>query len=512
MKSVLIWFGALLILTACRETPPTLSMPEFTGFEVTAATTAADITIHYKGDYGIVEAGVYLGVALDSGRIPAADVEESSFTVHITGLQPSTTYHYKAFLSSGVNEILSPTQVFTTEDPKDDQNVIVNGNSVTVYLGGKRLQESLETHDLLPEKIKSLTLIGNLETEDFIYIREQMKYLENLDLRQTTVTVIPRMAFMGKTWLSEVQFPSGLVKVCDHAFYGSGLESLNLPDSVEEIGMEAFGECERLYGSLEIPKSMKVLEGGAFRACSELTSVKLPEGLQYIGEAAFRECYRLGGELVLPESLTFLGEMAFEGTNFRGDLIIPNNIRTILDATFLNVGFDGRLVLPEGLEEIRQVAFADNHFKGELTLPEGLLSIGEGAFANIGFSGPLNLPASLKRLGESAFSGNCFSGELIIPEAICIIPNGVFSDMEYIQQFSKIILHKDVKSIRGEAFAGGESVKEIVCYNDSPPEAEDNWICIDFIPSITLRVPADAVEKYKEAERWRNFGSIFPIE
>ncbi len=486
MRHFHAWIGVLILLLACKETPaPVLPMPEFTGFKTEVTADAAVITVSHKGDYGIVEAGIYLGA---DKRIKADAMDPGQFTVSVSGLEASTTYTYKAFISSGLQEATSQEQTFTTAAaPK----VIATGNDAyTIWTENTLIQDILPKWSVDPKDIEHLKVIGSLAKEDFVYIRNQMKWLKSVDLRETSLTAIP-----------------------DHAFLLSSIESIELPDGIVDIGKGAFESCPNLSGTLRFPKSLKVIQNDAFSQCPLLEGIVLPDGLERIENYAFLYCYQLGGKLILPESLTEIGERAFEGTSFRGDLIIPKNIKTIHSATFMNAGFDGQLILPEGLTEIEAMAFAENHFQGELNLPKNLRSVEDGAFSYIGFTGPLKLPASLKHLGNYAFFGNAFTGDLEIPVNIREIPEWAFGASDIEQQYSRVILHKDVQKVQSGAFLVTEGyLKEVICYSEEPPVYEEEAFNSVAISSIELYVPANAVERYRNADGWKNFGSIKPIE
>ena len=486
MKHFHTWIGALLLFAACKgPQTPVLPMPELTGFNTEVTADAAVITVSHKGDYGIVEAGIYLGA---DKRIKADALDPGQFTVSVSGLEPSTTYTYKAFISSGLQEVTSQEQTFTTAAaPK----VVATGNGAyTIWTENTSLQEILPKWDIDLADIKHLKVVGTLAKDDFPYIRNQMKELKSIDLRETALTVLPNQAF---------------------AF--SGIESVELPDGLEEIGQSAFESCELLSGVFRFPKSLRVIGADAFAQCHNLEGIELPDGLERIQNYSFRYCDRLGGKLVLPESLLEIGEYAFEGTAFRGDLVIPRNIKIIPAGAFSSAGFDGGLTLPEGLNEVGALAFADNQFQGELKLPDGLHTIGEAAFYNTGFAGPLKLPAALNNLGDSAFQGISFSGDLVIPEGIREIPSFVFADSAHIQQYERVVLHKAVERVRNGAFAtSGETLKEVICFAEDPPVYEEEAFNSYAVPTITLYVPASAVQRYRAAEGWKGFGSIKSIE
>jgi len=462
MKRIVSIFFLSLLALACRENPaPELPMPEFTGFSVDATYETAVITVEHQGDYGIVEAGIYL----EDRRILADDRESGQFTVTVAGLEGSTDYNYKAFVSNGIHEAVSPSQTFRTAPaPK----VIRSGEGTfTIHTENTPLADILQRNGVDPEEIVHLTLIGHLADEDFPVIRKKMKLLESLDLGKTDVTVMPYLA----------------LATCNFT-------SLVLPEGLVEVGKCAVTDCQQMQGALKLPKGLKIVGIDGFSNGYMLESLELPDGIQVIKDCAFMYCISMGGELILPQSLTEIGERAFYGTDFRGNLTIPSNVKSILFSTFMEVGFEGELFLHDGITEIGPTAFAENGFKGVLTLP-----------------------ASLKHLGEGAFLGNQFSGDIVIPETIKEIPNDVFADGSFMQQYSRVILHKEVQSIGERAFFEFDNVlQEVVCYNEEPPRYATDAFNPEAIPSVTLRVPEGAVQRYREAEGWKDFGSILPIE
>ena len=65
------------------------------------------------------------------------------------------------------------------------------------------------------------------------------------------------------------------------------LESINIPNSVNEISSSAFNTSSNLR-SISIPASIKRIEDSTFENCSSLTSVTLTDSLTYIDETAFK--------------------------------------------------------------------------------------------------------------------------------------------------------------------------------------------------------------------------------
>ena len=91
-------------------------------------------------------------------------------------------------------------------------------------------------------------------------------------------TEAPQFAFSGNGYgmLTTATVAEGCEYLGSGAFSASGLTSISLPSTLEEIGSQAFQNC--------------IL----------LTSITLPSGLDYLGRYAFRSCTAL-------ESVTFTG-------------------------------------------------------------------------------------------------------------------------------------------------------------------------------------------------------------
>ena len=249
MKRFLIWVEALLLLAACKETPaPVLPMPEFTGFETEVTADAAVITVSHK----------------DDRRIKADRLESGRYSVSVSNLEASTTYAYKAFISSGLQELTSETQTFTTNPAPEV--VVEEGGKVTIRLEDIPLKEILPTWNVNPANIVQLVLVGNVTSGDFYFIRANMSRLESVDLRGTGMKTLPNMA-LSSTNIASVDLPDGLVEIGNEAFY----------------------------------------------SCYQLTAIRFPNGLRSIGNDAFRYCGQLTGSLVFPESLETIGQNAFEG-------------------------------------------------------------------------------------------------------------------------------------------------------------------------------------------------------
>ena len=152
------------------------------------------------------------------------------------------------------------------------------------------------TSVVLPEKLISLD--GTFET---------CSKLENVEFK--SCQNIKYRAFRDCSSLRSITLPSNLTNLDEDCFYLSGLDSVIIPNNVEEIGESAFGWCGNLK-YVSFPPSLKKINRFAFERCA-LDSVSLP-GLVFIGDNAFANNSNLK-ELRVPSTLEKIEESAFTG-------------------------------------------------------------------------------------------------------------------------------------------------------------------------------------------------------
>ena len=103
--------------------------------------------------------------------------------------------------------------------------------------------------------------------------------------------------------------------------------SIELPDSVTEIGESAFGDCSSLT-SIELPDSVTEIGYSAFYGCNSLTSIKLPNSVTKIDKWAFEDCNSLTS-IELPDSVTEIGESAFDRCYSLENIIIKDGSNVV---------------------------------------------------------------------------------------------------------------------------------------------------------------------------------------
>lgn len=312
--------------------------------------------------------------------------------------------------------------------------------------------------------------------------------------------VIPEFVhFMGNENLALVP----VARICPDAFAGcSGLTSITLPNSLEEILYGAFYGCSGLTGNLEIPSSVLSIGAvyysewtgnydpwvGAFEGCN-FTSVTIKattppilsnEWSYYIDPFNNVPC----SNLTVPcECIPVYesSEWHYHFTTIVEDCqatFTIGNLNYIInsDGTTVTVtghvdgtAATGSLVIPESVNyqgtsypvtRIGDSAFMGCHGLTSLALPDSVIEIGHHAFSFCSsFTGDLVLPNSLTTIGWSAFAGCSSLNSLTLPNSVTTIDNTAFSNCSGLTSLS---IPNSVASIGENPFAYCYGLEQIV--------------------------------------------------
>ena len=126
---------------------------------------------------------------------------------------------------------------------------------------------------------------------------------------------------------SNLVVPEGVTEIKEFCFYGvCGIESIETPTSVENIGTSAFENCKYLIRA-SFAKGLKSIGTCSFAGCSNLRTVDMPDDVQTIGISAFDGCSSLS-HIDLQEGLVRIDEQAFSCTALTS-VRIPSTIEFI---------------------------------------------------------------------------------------------------------------------------------------------------------------------------------------
>jgi hypothetical protein len=413
-----------------------------------------------------------------------------------------------------------------------------------------KLKETLVAANLDYSTIKNLKVTGQLNDEDFEFIRSDMSQLSALNLYG---------AEMKHVSISDGE------KYCDDYIPDGGLKGMEflrylvLPQKLTEIGTGAFEGLD-LRGTLLIPNSVTYIHGGAFMSMEDGVEVNIPTSLvrvddfafyeskvkldfnlpstvKIIGSGVFWNATNVYGTFALPSGIESIGSYAFYnmGHDMTGDIEIPATIKTINYSSF-NINFKNgtRLYFSEGLEKIEHDAFSGLKIWNTVVFPKSLYEInnhnngGSGAFSGVQFKGGVQLPESLSFLGTGVFSWSTLSGSITLPAGINSVRNGTYQG----SQISEVTIPSNYEEIRQEAFADCSELKTItisknvnyigeraiancpqlstvICLAKTPPTASSAFDDLEW-DKVILEVPESSLNLYRTADGWKKFRSITP--
>lgn len=114
----------------------------------------------------------------------------------------------------------------------------------------------------------------------------------------------------------------------------SGCMNTTIPNSITSIGMSAFAGCNGLT-SINIPESVTSIGENAFNNCLNIVSISIPQSVTYIGNGAFSYCTSLSN-IDLPNTINHINEATFSFCSSLTNVIIPRSVTSIGNKAFSN--------------------------------------------------------------------------------------------------------------------------------------------------------------------------------
>lgn len=179
---------------------------------------------------------------------------------------------------------------------------------------------------------------------------------------------------------------------------------ITIPEGVTTVGEQIFGKKNGFVTEVIIPDSVTSISKEAFLRCTLLDTISLPQSIEEVGDKAFSNTPWLTAKLA-ESPLLIINGILIDGTTAAGDVVIPDGVTRILGSAFkLNKAITS-VVIPEGVERIGSGAFQSCDALTSAVLPESLKVIEQSAFAGTGLTS-LSIPDGVKEIGTEAFV-NC---------------------------------------------------------------------------------------------------------
>lgn len=321
---------------------------------------------------------------------------------------------------------------------------------------------------------------GDIVTDDFtftpVYEGDQISGYTLTYAQDSEVVEIPE-EYLG--------YP--VIKIAEAVFHRSGAKKIIVPNSVTEIGDRAFS----LSYDLEVVEigaesELRVIGEKAFYECNSLETIDLPDCVEEIGSNAFTGTSV--NDINITDSLIKLGKNACDfildgktGLVYAGKVAytyVPNGTEKSVELTIA----DGTVSIADGAFEDSEVIISvnipasvtyigDNAFRGIKNLESLNVADGNGVYktdgnaiisidGNVLLFGSKNtiIPSYVTEIAEDAFNGIGISS-IVVPESVTTIGERAFKNAT---ELVSITLPSTLTEINAESFMGATKLSSIV--------------------------------------------------
>lgn len=323
--------------------------------------------------------------------------------------------------------------------------------------------------------------------------------------------------------INEVIVEEGVTRIGNGMFAGSSnLKSISLPDSLREIGYDAFIDsgleeiqmnngadliyadnwlvsCNRYVSLVDISEETIGIADGVFSKCNYLSEIIIPEGVLYLGNDVFPSTVSKKNisslkNVVYPDSLKYAGVNSFNVIPDKDEITIPAGVSylapgAVADPCYPNesclrainvspnntnfISFDGALFTTDMMTLVKYPnCKGEKPYSYSYEIPYGVTEIYGHAFSNLNSNiTSVVIPPTVKNIGEYAFAYSTGLKKIELPYGITEISDYTFAGCSSIEN---IDIPDTVLKIGAYAFQTGRcrhfTVPSSVSYisDDSP--------------------------------------------
>ena len=325
-------------------------------------------------------------------------------------------------------------------------------------------------------EITELKLSGELNVEDLKLIRRMGAcrkstkeewydgHLQHLD--------ISNAEFVGDGMFVYYDNYYRTVNFTDRKYLFAGMQSLQtieLPNTMKEIDGSLFYDCSNLV-SLTLPSELTTINAslGSLASSPNLMSIKIDKNNPYYNSDGAILFNKDKSKIVLakktldaysiPSSVTQIQSWAFAGCKSLIYLTLPSGLTQIGDGTFSGCRSLKSLTLPSGVTQIGAYAFQDCSSLYSLKLPSSVTQIGAFAFKDCSSLYSLTLPSGVTQIGQSVFHGCSSLYSLTLPSSLTQIGPLAFYRCSSLRSLT---LPSSVTQIGMLAFSGCSSLRSL---------------------------------------------------
>ncbi len=278
----------------------------------------------------------------------------------------------------------------TVVDDSDPDNVIITEHPFNI----PDSVESIEAHAfegctalseaVIPDSVISVgsyafyesgitsAYIGHSIADMGEYVFGRCKNLASVEFKSSVGTISDWMFYNCGNLTTIVDFPESVTAIGNHAFEGTGLTEITIPNTVTKIGDSAFYNAENLK-TVNLNDSLDSIGVSAF-AGTAITSIAIPYSVSSISDGAFAYCAALAEINVDKNNKNYASS--------QGVLYTAGYETLLLCPLAVTGDAQGNVKVVDGTKAIGTMAFAGCKGIKSVSIPSSVTSIGAGAFAD----------------------------------------------------------------------------------------------------------------------------------
>ncbi len=324
-----------------------------------------------------------------------------------------------------------------------------------------------------------------------------------------SVTAIGEGAFEGRDSLMSVDFPSSVTYIDYHAFWGCGLTSVQISESVNFIGEGAFSACTDMTSIIVDSGNPKydsrnncnaIIETASNTLLEGCKSTIIPNTVTAIGKNAFEYCFGMTS-IDIPNSVVSIGDFAFFKCSDLTSVIIPNSV-TFIGKRLFGMCYDLRSI---SVDSGNPRYDSRNNCNAIIETASNTLIVG---------CQTSTIPNTVASIGEYAFQLVSGLTSIDIPNSVTTIMDNAFDDC---YRLTSLTIGNSVRFIGNYAFYRCTRLSDVYCFIDNPSTVSMGnsvfRLSSSSYSSRTLYVPHGTADAYQADSRWYPyFGQIVEME
>lgn len=266
-----------------------------------------------------------------------------------------------------------------------------------------------------------------------------------------SVEILNSKAFKYAVNLEKIVMSNNITKIETATFANTtNLKTINLSDKLESIENLAFENSG--LEIIELPETIEIINHYAFKGCANLTDVTIPSKVEYLGNGAFQSCTSLkevliSGDIMKAQDDAFEDCTAIDAVYYSKDVTtLDKNLFVNLDIVNVYIDDENELYCSvDGIvynKDITSIIWYPNGRSDEVyTIQDTIEVIDDYAFSGANFT-KLIIPQSVTRINYCAFK-NCKNLQrIMIRSTIVEIASYIFTGC------NDLIIYTDCKEIQ----------------------------------------------------------------